>query len=85
MSSLESNFIGINEASGQFSGLVDRVVSGEEITIVRHGQPVARLVPVRQSATHAERVDAIRRMQELSQRNRLHGLSVKELIAEGRK
>ncbi|MEO8759183.1 MAG: type II toxin-antitoxin system prevent-host-death family antitoxin [Devosia sp.] len=37
--------VGILEAKTQLSGLVDRVANGEEITITRHGKPVARIVP----------------------------------------
>jgi prevent-host-death family protein len=34
------------EAKTKFSELLDRVEAGEEVTITRHGQPVARIVPV---------------------------------------
>jgi prevent-host-death family protein len=37
--------IGASEARNSLGGLLDRVVRGEEITITRHGKPVARLVP----------------------------------------
>lgn len=37
--------IGAFEAKNTFGSLLDRVQRGEEITITRHGQPVARLVP----------------------------------------
>ena len=33
------------EAKGRFLSLLDRVASGEEIEITRHGRSVARLVP----------------------------------------
>ena len=35
----------IHEAKTQFSKLVDRAASGEEIVIAKSGKPVARLVP----------------------------------------
>jgi prevent-host-death family protein len=35
------------EAKNQLSSLVDRAASGEEIVIAKHGQPMAKLVPVR--------------------------------------
>jgi len=35
----------VNEADTGLSELVDRVERGEEITIVRAGRPVARLIP----------------------------------------
>ncbi|GEP60666.1 type II toxin-antitoxin system Phd/YefM family antitoxin [Reyranella soli] len=34
------------EAKNQLSSLVDRAASGEEIVIAKHGQPMAKLVPV---------------------------------------
>jgi prevent-host-death family protein len=37
--------VGAFEAKNTLGGLLDRVESGEEIVITRHGKPVARLVP----------------------------------------
>ena len=34
------------EAKNQLSSLVDRAASGEEIVIAKHGQPMAKLVPL---------------------------------------
>jgi prevent-host-death family protein len=34
------------EAKNQLSSLVDRAASGEEIVIAKHGQPMAKLVPM---------------------------------------
>jgi prevent-host-death family protein len=39
--------VNIHEAKTHLSRLVERVESGEEITIARAGRPVARLVPYR--------------------------------------
>ena len=39
-------FFSITEAMAQFSKLLLRVATGEEITITKRGMPVARLVPV---------------------------------------
>jgi len=38
--------IGIYEAKTHLTALLGRVEDGEEVTITRHGRPVARLVPV---------------------------------------
>jgi len=38
--------INIHEAKTHFSKLLQRVASGEEVTIARAGVPIARLVPV---------------------------------------
>ena len=36
----------VSEAKGQLTDLVRRAEAGEEMVLTRHGQPVARLVPV---------------------------------------
>ena len=35
----------VAEAKARISALLDKVAEGEEVTITRHGKPVARLVP----------------------------------------
>ena len=82
MNTFESNTVGAYEAAAQFSQLLERVAAGEEITITRHGSPVARLVPAR-SHSMQSRKEAILKMRELASRNRLGGLRVHDLIAEG--
>ncbi|MCI0633522.1 MAG: type II toxin-antitoxin system prevent-host-death family antitoxin [Actinobacteria bacterium] len=37
----------ISEAKAKLSALLDRVKSGEEVTITDRGEPVARIVPVK--------------------------------------
>ena len=37
----------VHEAKTHLSGLLDLVEGGEEVIIVRHGEPVAQLVPAR--------------------------------------
>ena len=37
--------VGAFEAKTHLSALLDRVEQGEEVTITRHGRPVAKLVP----------------------------------------
>jgi prevent-host-death family protein len=76
--------VGAFEAKTHFSGLLDRVATGEEITITRHGEPVAVLVPARKVAhtTIKRRMSEIRKIRKGVM---LRGLSIKELIVEGRK
>lgn len=38
--------VSIVEAKAQLSQLVDRATRGASVTILRHGKPVARLVPI---------------------------------------
>ena len=76
--------VGAFAAKAQFSALLERVTRGEEVTITKHGRPVARLVPA--VAYDRERVaEAIRRIKELRQGTTLGGLSWRELRDEGRR
>jgi len=85
MTTSEANTVGAYEAKTRFSQLLERVAAGEEITITRHGSPVARLVPALPAHSIERRREAILRMRELASRNRLDGLRVQDLIAEGRR
>lgn len=38
--------IAVSEAKGQLSELVRKANAGEEVLLTRHGQPIARIVPV---------------------------------------
>ena len=81
----DANMVGAYDAKTHFSELLERVVAGEQITITRHGAPVARLV-ARSSRLFRRRAPCtVVAMRQLAGRNRLGGLSVKALIAEGRK
>ncbi len=78
------------EAKAQFSALLDRVVAGETIIITRHGKPVARLGNPDES--EQQKIDARRKArEEFIAWRRMHGptlglgLSVKDLINEGRR
>jgi prevent-host-death family protein len=81
----DANRVGSYDAKTHFSELLERVTAGEQITITRHGVAVARLVPIQPVFSEEERRAAIVAMRQLASRNRLDGLSVKALIAEGRK
>jgi prevent-host-death family protein len=78
------NVVGAYVAKTHFSELLERAVSGEEITITRHGVPVARLVPARKTATREQRRAAIDSWIELSKGLSLGGLKIRDLINEGR-
>jgi prevent-host-death family protein len=45
-----STSVGAFEAKTRLSELLQRVESGEQVTITKHGRPVARLVPIREDA-----------------------------------
>ena len=80
-----SNTVGAYEAKTHLSELLEKVEAGEEITITRHGAPVAKLVPVKKEIRPAERAAAIERIQKLATRLSLGGLKIKDLLSEGRR
>ncbi len=58
------NEFGAFEAKNKLSALLDRVEKGEEITITRHGRPVARLVPAPGGVDRAGARAALDRLRE---------------------
>ena len=77
--------VGAYDAKTHFSELLERVEAGQEITITRHGSPVARLVPVTKRYSTQERRAAIARIAKLGEGLSLGGLKLRDLIAEGRR
>lgn len=80
-----NNTVGAYEAKTHLSELLEKVEAGEEITITKHGTPVARLIPVTRGASPDERIAAIQRIQKLAMGLSLDGLKVKDLLREGRR
>jgi prevent-host-death family protein len=76
--------VGTFEAKTHLTRLLDRVAAGEQITITRHGNPIARLVPVRATDSRQLR-ETIARLKEFGKSQTLGGLKVKDLINEGRR
>ncbi len=77
-------FVGLFDAKTHLSALLERVARGEEITITKHGTPVALLVPPtnhrkKDPKKVAERIRALRKG------TRLKGVSIRRLIEEGRR
>lgn len=79
------DFIGAYEAKTRFSEILERVERGAEITLTRHGTPVARMVPLQKQPSQSERAQVIEAMIESRRGCTLGGLKVRDLIAEGRK
>ncbi len=76
--------IGTFEAKTHLSELLARVSKGESIRITRRGIPVAKLVP----AEEGEQKDLnkiVREIGEISKGASLGGLTIRELINEGRR
>lgn len=78
-----TNAVCAYEAKTRFSELLEKVESGQEITITKHGAPVARLVPIRKKSTRAERREIIERWLQRKGPT-LGGLKIRDLINEGR-
>ena len=76
--------IGVFEAKTHLPKLLQRVQSGERFIITRHNRPVAELIPYRPRDPEKIR-EAIAAMKAFQQEHSLDGLSVRELIDEGRK
>jgi prevent-host-death family protein len=73
---------GVYEAKTHLPRLLDEVEAGEIIVITRHGKPVARLAPI--NAPKRNVAEVIASIRESRKHNRLDGLTVRELIDEGR-
>ena len=80
-----STVVGAYQAKTHLSELLEKVQAGEEITITKHGAPIAKLVPVKKEASPEERLKAIERIQKLALGLSLRGLRVKDLVREGRR
>lgn len=79
------NTVGAYEAKTHLAELLEKVEAGHEITITKHGAPVAKLVPIKKEVSAEERAAAIQRIQKLASGLSLRGLKVKDLIREGRR
>ena len=75
--------IGAYEAKTHLARLLEKATRGEAITITKHGVPVAMLVPHPQSG-RPEPAEAIKALRKFRQGIKLDGLSLRELIEEGR-
>jgi antitoxin (DNA-binding transcriptional repressor) of toxin-antitoxin stability system len=75
--------IGTYEAKTHFTHLLKRVAKGEEITIAKHGVPVAVL---RASAPGARRpvAEVVSEIKAFSKACKLKGFSLRAMRAEGR-
>jgi prevent-host-death family protein len=77
--------IGAFEAKTHLSDLLERVSRGEKITITRHGVPAALLVPVTETAPKLTHQEVVEGMRALRKRVKPGKMSVREMIAEGRR
>jgi prevent-host-death family protein len=78
------NSVGAYEAKTHLTRLLERVAQGEKITITRHGVPVATLQPAEPSRRVPVR-DVIDQLKRFRSGRRLDGLSIRDMIEEGRR
>ncbi len=76
--------IGAFEAKTHLPRLLERVQKGERFVITKHGHPVAELIPFRKRNPDKIRA-AIGNLKAFQKTHSLGGLSVREMIEEGRK
>jgi prevent-host-death family protein len=76
--------IGAYEAKTHLPRLLDEVAAGETITITKHGVPVAVLVPPA-GAGRTSVHDSIAALRVFRTGHPLRGLTIRDLIDEGRR
>ena len=76
--------VGASEAKTHLPKLLERVMKGERITITRHGVPVAVLQPPDPEKT-VDAKSVIAELRKLRDRHTIDGLSIREMIEDGRR
>ena len=76
--------VGAYEAKTHLPKLLKRVIKGERITITKHGVPVAVLQPP-DSSLKVEPKQVITELRKFRDKHRLNGLSLRDMIEEGRR
>ena len=77
--------VGTFEAKTHLSGLLDRVMQGEKITITRHGIPAAMLVPIEEKGPRLTHREVVEGMRALRKRIKPDSMSVREMVNQGRR
>lgn len=76
--------IGSYEAKTHLPKLLDEVAQGKQYTITKHGVPVAKLVPIVPTGKKDVKA-AIEALKAFGKGHKLDGITIRELIEEGRK
>ena len=80
--------VGTLEARNSLSALIELVEKGEEVTITRHGKPVARLVPPTATPRDIKKArEAAQQLKELRKHVKPDpdGLTIRDYIEMGRR
>jgi prevent-host-death family protein len=76
--------VGAYEAKTHFSELLKKAEEGETVVVTRHGVPVAHIVPIGKKTDDAKgAMEELHRFRR-ERRPTLGGISLRELIEEGR-
>jgi len=75
--------VGAYEAKTHLAKLLERVARGERIVITKHGVPIAMLVPPA-GAKKSTPKQVIAEIKAFRRKHRLEGLSLRQMIEEGR-
>ena len=76
--------VGVYEAKTHLPKLLERVMRGDRITITKHGVPIAVLQPF-EPDKHIDIRSVILEVLKFREKNKLLGLSIREMIEEGRR
>ena len=76
--------VGSYQAKTNLPQLLKQVAKGERITITKHGAPIAMLVPAHPAETRDIK-EVIAKLKAFRDRHPLKGLSIREMIKEGRR
>lgn len=78
--------IGVYDLKNRLSAVLDEVLAGREVTVTRHGRPIARISPVTATGPD-DRAAAVAAIHALGDRVRRGPTekSARELIDEGRR
>jgi prevent-host-death family protein len=74
--------VGVYEAKTNFTELIREVQAGQTVTVTKHGNPIAKLSPLREVQPVE---DTIAQLKTLRASIRLNGLSIQSLRGEGRR
>ena len=77
--------IGSFEAKTHLPQLLKRASQGETIVITKNGKPMARLMPPTDAAPLMSVEEAIAGLREFRKAHPLNGVTIRELIDEGRR
>ena len=76
--------VGAYEAKTHLPKLLERVLKGEQITITKHGVPVAVLKPP-DSIKKVDTKSIIFELRQFRDKHSLDGISIREMIENGRR